>query len=121
VAKVVEHPPQARGDPATDIVVCDDRCSSPIPAASRRRTKSATLGEGMTTRADLGIRREVAVHVEVDRARDVPAVVRLPPLAGPTEVPAAVDDRTAGSPRRSDRAATVISGLDSGMRPRINP
>ena len=92
VTEVLQHPPEARGDPPTDIVIGDDEVL--VTDAGRLETpdEGGHLGEWMPSRPDLRGRREIAIDVEMHRARDVSRFVGQPPIAGPAEVPAAVDD-----------------------------
>jgi hypothetical protein len=111
VAEVVEHPPQPRRDPATDVVVRDDgvRVADACPGES--------LGEGggggkwmPARRAVSVVIGQVGVEIEVDRPGQMSGVIRRPAVTRPAEIPAAVDDpeiRVAGAReegrRRNDR------------------
>ena len=72
MAEVVEHPPQARGDPAADVVVGDDEVLVADPGRLERaaRTRRGRGGDGGPGRRAGGI-GEVAVDIEEDGARDV--------------------------------------------------
>ena len=89
----IEHPPEPRGHPATDVVVGDDEVLVADPGRLEPSREGGRVGQGMAAgQPGAGREREVAVDVEEERARDVPGVVGGPPVAGPAQVPAHVDD-----------------------------
>jgi len=71
VSELVEHPPQACGDGAGDIVVGDDVVVGPDPSGLEPVAEDPRVGERMAARA--ARRSEVRVEIEEDRTREMAA------------------------------------------------
>ena len=117
VAQVVEHPPQSRGDPATDVVVGDDE----VVVADARPGRGAArrpAGEGRGWRPGRRTRRhgQVAVQVEVDRARaGARRRTRARPAPGLPRYQRTSTIRRSGSPSAGSRLPAEMTGRASGL------
>src|SRR5215210_544628 len=91
--EVVEHPPQARRDPAADIVIADDDRTVADPGCGHALAERRGGGERVAARSAQPARvREVFVQVQEERAWNVALEIRGPPGAGLAQVPAQIDD-----------------------------
>jgi hypothetical protein len=100
VPEVVEHPPEASGDPPAHIVVGNDAVCITDPGGLQPSDERRCIGEWMPPRPDLGRVRQVPVDVEEDGAGHMPRLVTLAAHARLAEHPPAVDhaDRWVGEP-----------------------
>ena len=87
------------------------------PGRLETSDEGAHLGEWMPPRPHLGDRREVAIDIEVDGARDVPRLVRQPSVARPAEIPAAVDDADARVVEACRQVGDGDQGIGEGHAP----
>jgi hypothetical protein len=90
VAEVPEQPPEPLG--AAHRAVGDDEHAGPDAGAAYSLGERLGTGKGMPCTALDRRSREVFLHVQENRTRNVAREVELPPGPGLAELPAAVDE-----------------------------
>ena len=89
MSKVIEHPPQPRRHPASQVVIGHDGVLVTDPDRLESRSEYGGLRQWMPTRPRR--RSEVGVDVEMDGARQMARVVRGAAVTGSPQVPATID------------------------------
>src|SRR3954447_20516279 len=92
VAEMAQEPPEPRGASLAGLVVGDHHALGPDARVGDRPREVVGVGERVPALAGPRRPREVLLHVEEVRGRDVPLLPGAPPGPGRSERPTAVDD-----------------------------